>query len=234
MEAYRMKRLTFVVAALMMLLSVIPVQAGTGNGAPNGPHYNLNLIAVAPKSALMDDNNGRRIFVPESGPVKIWLSPGDFQVLDANGTDANGASFQLPVPAQSTDPTAPYYCPPTSTTCTVRYSVWVRALGTPGGHAQMYTCFTDATGEYCSDPSWYVESQLVRKTGKSVFENVSKQLLFITVCTAWDSVTGACTAFTHEPLFTQGDQGYFWQYNNYGLKLAQFRFYMGDTLVEWP
>ena len=57
---------------------------GTGNGAPNGPHYNLNIIGV-PKGKTMSNGSGNVIFVPETGSTKIMLSEGPFDVLDKNG-----------------------------------------------------------------------------------------------------------------------------------------------------
>src|SRR3989344_372677 len=105
------------VAALASLIvlfavSVIPVSAApgaTGNGAPSGAHYNLNIIGVPKdKTADMTGSNGHRIFVPLFGKTNIWLCESGvdsacsdvdgFQVLDANGTDSNGAAFALPNP----------------------------------------------------------------------------------------------------------------------------------------
>lgn len=44
----------------------------TGNGAPSGAHYNLNIIGVPKtKTSDMTGNQGRRIFVPETGSAKI-------------------------------------------------------------------------------------------------------------------------------------------------------------------
>src|SRR3989344_4307572 len=118
--------------------SAMPVLAvdTTGNGAPSGAHYNLNIIGVPKdKTADMTGNNGHRIFVPLEGKAKILLAEGDFQVLDANGTDSNGAKFQLPNPDEDGDGTT-------------SYSVYVRALGKPGGSAKMQSCYTDGqTGD---------------------------------------------------------------------------------------
>src|SRR5262245_54225593 len=77
--------------------------AVTGNGAPSGTHYNLNIIGV-PKDKNPDfsGGNGRRIFVDLEGRTKILLKPGTFDVLDANGTDGE-ASFQLPEPDANDD-----------------------------------------------------------------------------------------------------------------------------------
>jgi hypothetical protein len=86
--------------------------AGQGNGAPSGPHYNLNIIGVEnPKKSQMTGSNRHTIFMPlytQSKGVKsvtfdpvtgeriadmeiegqIWLMPGnDFRVCDGNGFD---------------------------------------------------------------------------------------------------------------------------------------------------
>ena len=72
--------------------------AATGNGAPSGPHYNLNIIGVSQdKSPDFSGGNGGRIFVDLVGSTRINLTMGDYQVLDANGTDGT-AAFQLPNP----------------------------------------------------------------------------------------------------------------------------------------
>jgi hypothetical protein len=117
--------------------------ATTGNGAPNGSHYNLNIIGVPKdKTADMNNNDGHRIFVQLNGGAAaadvtgknfadiskvntILLAPapvgGSFQVLDANATDKNGAVFQLPADVSTT------------------WTVWARALGKPRGTADMTT-----------------------------------------------------------------------------------------------
>lgn len=222
-----MKRVIFLAVALLLIFSVVPVSAG--NDAPNGPHYNLNLIGVEnPKTADMTNNDGHRIFVPLNGNTKILLAPGDFNVLDANGTDSDGAKFQLPVPADADS------CPPDAATCEVRYQVFIRVLGTPGGNIRMGTCYDDpATVEddrYCSDPDWWVD--LTREAGKPPkFTNVSRELLYISYYSDIDA--DGTLEFVHEPLFAQGDEGYFWDYYGTGMRLAQLRFYEIPGSVTW-
>lgn len=188
-----------------------PMSVETGNGAPSGAHYNLNIIGVPKnKSADMTGDNGHRIFVPLVGNPKIMLTEGsDFAVLDANGTDGE-ASFQLPNPD------------PTNSGTTV-YSVFARALGTPGGKSLTTTCAIDPTdgSEVCS----VLTLTLERSKGKSTFENVSKQLLYIYADVNGDGV------LDRVPLFDDALSGYFWDYDNHGLKLAQFRFYNCSTAV---
>ncbi|MGI0015489.1 MAG: hypothetical protein ACREBU_18895 [Nitrososphaera sp.] len=180
------------------------IAALTGNGAPNGAHYNLNLIGVPKdKSADMTGNNGHRIFVKLGGKTQILLSPGDFSVLDANGTDGS-ASFQLPNPDPDNDGVT-------------TYSVWARALGKPGGKALMTTCAIDPVTleEVCS----LATLELVRKKGQSTFSDVSRYLLYIYADVNGDGVVDRV------PLFDNRLQGYFWDYDNQGLKLVQLRFY---------
>jgi len=150
-----------VLAAISVMVLMTVAFAGApqhavraGNGAPSGPHYNLNIIGVPKdKSADMTGDNGHRIFVDlgsKSGAAvttRIMLSQsfdGTFEVLDANGTDGE-ASFKLPAPGT--------------------YTVWARALGKPGGSATMTTCATDPldpTAVICS-----LENEVfVRGTGQ--------------------------------------------------------------------
>ena len=224
-----MRRWMFVLVSLLAMLAVVmPVAAD--NGAPHGAHYNLNIIGVPRgKTADMSGNEGHRIFVPEYGGAKIYLSVGDFQVLDANGTDQNGAAFQLPLPAEcyaTVDPVTGDVVTPDR--CTVRYTVWIRLLGRPGGNMAMYTCVEDPDlpgGYLCSDPEWWVE--LTRYKGKSTFTNVSRELLFLSADVDDDGVLEHVQLF--DPLFDT----YYWQYDNNGVKLAQLRFYMGDYEIVW-
>ena len=181
-----------------------------GNGAPSGPHYNLNLIGVSKgKTADMTGTDGHSLFVPLSGSCKINLSEGAFSVLDRNCTDGTSA-FQLPNPD------------PTNSGQTV-YSVYARALGKPGGSSSQQTCFTDTTTNetFCS----IYQSVLVRSSGKSSFSNVSQQLLYVYYC---DTTT---SKIVRVPLFSSPTYQFFWSYTNTGLKLAQLRFYQTSTTV---
>ena len=198
--------------------------ASTGNGAPSGAHYNLNIIGVAKdKSPDFTGGDGHRIFVDlgktgTAANTRINLTEGDFAVLDANGTDGV-AAFQLPNPDPDGDGTT-------------SYSVYVRALGKPGGKATMQSCYDDGTGTWCAvDFLGGVEPITIQRTkgGVAKFVNVSKDLLFVDYCTAWDTITGLCTSVTQIPLFGNDLLSYFWSYDNEGLKLAQLRFYEVPT-----
>ena len=210
--------------------------ATTGNGAPSGPHYNLNIIGVPKdKSPSFDGGSGRRIFVDlgktgAASNTRINLTEGDFAVLDANGTDGT-AAFQLPNPDPDGDGTT-------------SYSVYVRALGKPGGKATMQSCYEDVDGTWCAaDFAGGVEPRTLQHTkgGASKFTNVSKDLLYVDYCTAWsagpDTILGTaddvCTATSQVPLFGNDLLSYYWSYDNEGLKLAQLRFYEVPTTVTF-
>ncbi|MFC2069394.1 hypothetical protein ACFLTP_10385 [Chloroflexota bacterium] len=258
-----MKRLIAVVLAVVLLASMSgvvlaekpPKAIDNGNGAPSGPHFTLNIIGVPHAKANNAENlnkwtSGHRIFVllDEDGTAaatgkygtKILLKEApageSYAVLDANGTDNNGAAFQLPNPDPDGDGTT-------------AYSVYIRALGTPGGSAKMQTCYTDDTGTWCAvDFGGGVSIvEVERSNGKSKFENVSKDLLYVDYCTSWESdglnlpdppyeAGDTCLAWDVFPLFgapTIGLAEYFWDYDNQGLKLAQLRFYEIPT-EAWP
>ena len=187
-----------------------------GNGAPSGPHYNLNLLGMErPKGKDELDtiqSNGRRIFVRLDGKTKILLTEGDFDVLDYDGTDGT-AAFQLPNPDPDCDGVTDY-------------SVFARALGRPGGSATITTCAEDkATGtiEYCSAGAYV--AVLDRGNGKQTFTNVSRELLYVTGNFFDDGVK-------RYPLFGDDLFDYFWDYENNGLRLAQLRFYEIETDVN--
>ncbi len=186
--------------------------AATGNNAPSGSHYNLNIIGVPKdKSADFNGGNGGRIFVDLVGSTKIELTKGDYQVIDANGTDGT-AAFQLPDPDDGSGNLA--------------YSVWIRALGRPGGKADMATCFTEfeTTSTWCNSGDLVVK--LNRVSGPMKFVDVSKQLLQVCADVNTDLLV---TDLKLVPLFSDLGTDYFWQYDNTGLKLAQMRFYPIST-----
>jgi hypothetical protein len=194
--------------------------AQTGNGAPSGPHYNLNILGKEQcPTDPMTTGSGHVIFVLLNGGDaatnltgklasniskvnKIYLQQAPdnttFAVLDGNACDANGALFELPNPSAG-------------------YSIWARALGTPGGNATMTTCATDpTTGEVvCST----LNVLLTRTKGQQQFSVVTTQL---TTMTFVDPTTGKTVTVS---IFDPSLIDYFWNYQNNGLRLAQLRFY---------
>ena len=225
-----MKKLIAIGLALVLVLTLGSglALAGKGNDVPSGPHYNLNIIGVPKdKTAPMDANNGHRIFVKLWGNTKILLSEApDFdsiRVLDANGTDGT-ARFQLPNPDPDEDGTT-------------LYSVFIRLRGKPNGLIKMVTTATDpTTGETVASDLQLIR---VRETGKgkNKFENVSKYLLYIYawVAVGVDPDTGEYIyEYMRVPLFSDLLQGYLWDVDNSGCKLAQLRFYEVPTTVPDP
>lgn len=215
-----MKRYVPLLVALLVVALAVPAFA-TGNGAPSGAHYTLNIIGVKnAKTAPMDDSNRHTIFVPLTGSARIMLTEGDFQVLDGNAFDGT-AAFQLPNPIPENIPPEDYLDP--SVTITTTYSVYVRALGKVGGKATVTPGIIYDDGEtWLSAGSVTVE----RAKGKSTFDNCTRELLFV-----YYDIDGDET-IERVPLFSDDSYEYFWQYDNTGLKHAQFRFYEIGTEVS--
>jgi hypothetical protein len=194
--------------------------ATTGSGAPSGAHYSLNIIGVAKaKNPDMGGAGGNVIFVALGSKdgaavtTKIMLeqsaNAGEFAVLDKNGTDGQ-ASFSLPAPGG--------------------YTVWARALGTPGGQAKVTTCATDVAGTIADGDICSTQHEVfVRGYGKSSFKNVTPALTTIALDAVADADAVTACGGTTVSLFDPCLEGYFWQYDNNGLKLLQVRFYQNPT-----
>ncbi len=176
----------------------------TGNGAPSGPHFNLNLIGAKTTNCPQTEGSGGNvIFVALFGNSKIELFKGTtFAVLDNNACIDNVAQFQLP---------------PTNTTGGVlSYTVWARVVGTPGGHGTLTTCATDVVTleQVCSLNSVIT----VRTKGQQKFVNVTNELT--TLCFVNSLGQTQCVN-----IFDAAFQDFFWSYNNQGQKTLQLRFY---------
>lgn len=246
-----MRTRTFTAVLAIAMLLPVPV-AAAGHGGPQGSHeYQLNIIGTTDKSPDMTGNNGHRIFVPLDGKTKINLEEGeDFAVLDANGTDRDGATFQLPPPGLD----AYEVGGPGDADVVSDYSVFIRPLGKPGGWATITTCaeLLDSTfagllgtrelkeiknraGEgdaYCSVEQ--VGSDVLTRTkGKSSFTNVTAELLTIVFRLEVELEDGTIdTIEIRVPIFDDIIEGEYWEYDNHGLRLAQVRFYDCSTNVE--
>jgi hypothetical protein len=215
-----MKKVFMGTAFLAMASTPLLAQAQTtGNGAPSGAHFELNIIGVSdPKTQPLTGGDRHTIFVGLGSKksdviTNIYLTQGSFAVCDGNGFDpayacdgtlvaSQGAVFQLP-------------CDTLTDTCTSGtsqpYTIWARALGKPGGQAIVTTCATDLTNTVICSTSNEV---LVRGSGKQTFKNVT------TALTTIDTTTLGTIS-----LFETGFLNFFWQYDNFGLRLMQVRFY---------
>jgi len=179
-------------------------EQAAGNGMPKADkEFQMNIVGVPKgKSADMNGNDGKRIFISLDGKSDIYMGlDTDFAILDANGTDGSASM------------TCEEYV---SSTGEIQYQVWARVLGKPGGSMSMTPCATDAaTGEtYCSTASYVA----TRQKGKSSFTNVTKDLLTVQVDLDGDGVVETY------PMFDDAMQNYFWSYDNNGCKLVQLRF----------
>jgi hypothetical protein len=217
------KRLTIALVAVFAISGAVSstAVAVTGNGAPSGPHFNLNIHGVA-NGAGFSGNNQNDIFVPLNGLCKIGLVQAasfDFQVLQPDCVNNPTASFELPAPCAISPETG--LCTSTTTV----YSVWARALGKPGGSSSTTTCATELLSKevVCSIGAFV--SVQKRNSGKSSFSNVSSDLLFLTTC---NTETGKSVS---TPIFSQNFENYFWKYENEGLRLLQLRFYQVPSNV---
>src|SRR5258708_12863934 len=136
-----MKRLSMLLAGAAVVLGAailpIPGVAQTGNGAPSGTHYDLNIIGVTKgKNPPLTGSNRHTIFVPlvsDQGALDtdlasgadILLTQGAFTVCDGNAFDAaydcsgakianQGAGFQLPCNTTIATPTGTPLVPSTT------------------------------------------------------------------------------------------------------------------------
>ena len=254
-----MKKIIILSLTALLIMPVIAVAAAetTGSGAPNGKHYNLNIIGVKNiKNNNMDTDyesaNGHVIFVSLEGKSKINLVEGaDYAVLDKNGTDNDGARLQLPDPGLD-----PYIVGDKGEADTISdYSVFVRPLGKPGGWATITTCadLLDSTfagllpGKFVStlnregafDGSCSVEQVgqgiTLREKGKSKFTNVTAQLLTIVFKVEVDENDDQIAdkaVYLRVPIFDDIIESEYWEYDNNGLKIFQVRFYSLGTDVS--
>ena len=248
-----MKKFIVITTIAALTLAITPAVLATGNGAPSGAHYNLNIIGVKnPKTTEMDGSNGHVIFVALDGKSKINLQEGDdYAVLDANATDSNGALLQLPDPGLD-----PYLVGDPGDADTVSdYSVFVRPLGKPGGWATITTCanLVDSTfagllpgtflrtlnraGEFGGECSIEQVGQEItlRTKGKSTFSNVTAELLTIVfrveVDLDGDGIVDD-TVDVRVPIFDDIIENEYGEYDNNSLKLLQVRFYPVGTDVS--
>ena len=186
------------------------------NGLPNNGHdrlYKFNIIGVPrAKNPDMTGDAGKRMFVKLEGQSKIYLQPGEFDVIDANATDGNGGRFQLPDPDPDGDGET-------------WYGVYVRPVGTPHRSATIGSCVEadfDPTlpGDetLCSTET----KLLVRGTGKPQVQNVSKELL--SVCLDLDQIIEQNPCDVRSFLFDDETVEYLWNYDNNGLRVAQVYF----------
>lgn len=236
-----MKRSLILMLASLFVLSLTLPAFATGNKAPSGPHFNLNIIGVPKgKTEPMINVDRHTIFVAlgdnnYSVKSSIYLMPGNsFAVCDGNAFDkaydcngneifSQGASFQLPcntnLPDCGSSNNNPCLVACSETYPSASYMVWARQLGQPNHQAIITTCATDTgTNEVvCSTESTF--TVLYRSKGKQDFQNVTSLLTSL----VW--LNPATGKSTRQSLFSSPFADWFWQYDNFGCKLTQIRLY---------
>lgn len=219
-----MKKLSMFLAVIpLAALFVLPsfsnkASAQVGKGL-SGPHYNLNIIGVPKgKTANMDNTDGHTIFVPLDGKAKIYYVAGDeFVVTDRNGTDADGATVEVPSSPGDTS---------------VCYNVYAWALGKPHGNAVVEAdCIIEDLIGDCSDALLLDNFEVTRDPGKPKRHDIS-DIFRASGCIDLNA-SGVCDSgdlsFTNVWIFNLTQlQSYFWDYTNDKLRLMQVRFYAVD------
>jgi uncharacterized lipoprotein NlpE involved in copper resistance len=203
-----MRKVAVLAVLVALMISVAIVSADSGNGIPvNGKHYNLNIIGVKNKGDV-GESMGHTLFVKLNGKTKITMTQaedGVFQVTDRDGVNDNEAEFNI----------APGY-----------YNVYARPLGKPNKYVNItaYGNFTDAVeGQKLI---WLGFVKLDRDKGKPQSVNIN-ELFYVDI--AVNVTEGSETYYTEYEdtwVFDINELiDYYWDYDNYGLKLLQTRFY---------
>ena len=219
------------------LLAVLLSFGGSTATATNPhPDYLVNIIGVDNgKHAEMTDSRRRTIFVDLHGPSKINLVEGDFEVRDGNATKGSPAVLALPDPDVDGDGELDGI-----------YSVSARALGSPGGAANIATCaelidelevaLTGRNRKSAVDEHAYCTFEeksvnLERKNGKPMWDDVTDELLTITIEIELHSEAGNVIGIQELtiPLFDDRLESQFWEYTNDGLRLVQVRFTLAGS-----
>ena len=253
-----MKKLIAITLAVAMVLTLAGTALAGPAGTPDANRiFKFNIVGVPhDKTADMTGDNGARIFVPLDDPAPIWLVEGeDFAILDANGTDDDGATLQMPPPGYD-----PYVIggDMTGVDTWSDYSIYIRSLGRPGGWATITTCadLLDSTFAGLLPGSFvkalnraglfggYASVEQVgrditeRPKGKSEFTNVTAALTSIVfqveVQTGVDADGNPIIEvfYVRVPIFSDILENEYWEYDNNGLKLLQVWIYDNSTDVS--
>lgn len=213
--------------------------AQNGNPCPGEKEYQVNIIGVPKgKNPDMTGNNGHRIFVNLDKKSSIYMT-GDtdqdsgnglqcgtsFTVLDANGTDNDGATLLVPCTNVNSESTSPGAC----------YDVSITALGTPGGHVDVDVLCEFADGTIADIDAGTCDTGTIdffldRGHGKPVQKDITNYLR-ATGCFDTDA-SGDCTNadvnFNNVWIFNlESLLDYYWDYDNDGLRVSQVRFCEG-------
>lgn len=177
-----------------------------GGGVPGGVHYSLNLSGSDKNKADMANAAPGTIYVSLSSDCRINLYEGAFSILDRNCQDGT-SSFQLPDIGTLNN--------------TLSYAVWIKAIRAPSESEKAVSCATDPVDGalVCS----LGNSILLKSQGTRSFIDISSDLLYTNLDLAGKGVVERFSIF--DPKL----QGFFWEPDNSGQKLAQIRFYSAPS-----
>jgi hypothetical protein len=180
-------------------------------------------VAAGPDGIPGTADDLTELFVNLDKRNKIFLVEGEFQVLDGNACNNNGATFQLP---GNSGPGADGVLGTADDVLYgAVYEVYVRELGKPGGTGDLRTCAVAAGAdgiEGTADDEVVCSTEnvlLVRNTGKPITRNVTQELTSLLIDIDGDGNLERIS------LFDDDLSNYFWDYDNNGLRLVQLRFY---------
>ncbi len=225
---------------LMIMAMAFTLMAGNafaqnGNPCPGDKEYQFNIIGTSDKNPDMTGNNGHRIFVKLNGHSKIYMTGdtdpntdglqcGDsFEVLDANGTNPDGATLLAPCDPLTANNLDPDVC----------FDVYATPLGSRGRADVDMICDFDDTcigcdidgGDTCMTGN--IDFSLARNSGRPVTQNITN-VFRASGCIDLDG-SEDCNkgdiSFNNEWIFNSEQvEEYYWYYDNDGLRLAQIRF----------
>ena len=208
------------VVAGLFLSSVVLAGNGVGNNDKNGfqvngKHYNLNIIGAKNASEvgnnkIVGESMGHTMFVDLYGKTKIIMTQdpdGEFEVVDRSGVGEKPAKTEFNIALG-------------------HYNVYARALGKPGGKANIsaYGDFGDFTDEFGDSIILLGYVNINRSTRKPTSVNINE--LFYVDVTLYDTEGNIVGVYEDYWVFDIDELiEYYWDYNNKGLKLLQVRFY---------
>ncbi len=229
-----MKKL--VILGVVFCFAAANALAQNNNPCPGDKEYQFNIIGMEKgKNPDMTNNDGHRIFVALNGKTQIYMTgdtsplPGlqcgkKFDVLDANGTDEDGATLLVPCDPLTATNLDPNVC----------FDVYATPLGTPGGSTNVdVVCAFDATCLGCnidggSCATGNIDVSLAGHNGKPKTENITS-VFRASGCIDIGGVAGVCDAgdiaFRNEWIFNiEQLLYYYWDYDNDGNRVVQIRF----------
>jgi hypothetical protein len=223
--------------AVLVIAAVFSIgTAFAGNGAPSGPHWNINIIGH-PKGGIGGDySSGHSIMIPlrnVTGLEELVCIPDGVTFLDNSGvttvtSEPTGAKiyfvpgdhFEI-IDRDATDSDgAKIMVPVDSATGDIQFNVYIRVLGKPN------TCMNINAYAYDLEQNLWFQAGTVsvsRKTGKSTFVRAN-DLFRVWFCVV-DDTNKCADGGANLSVFNDIFDSYFWNILNDGTRLVQVRLY---------